>query len=1306
MRIEFGIPSIDELIWTSPVQPTPASLSTRESLSIIGPDGVGKSVLAMHAASWYWLNTRYHAETKREEDARVGREPLIIYVSTDFRFAQFLETWQAFGLHRPALRMKALNALADFNFLRYGTPDWGRVGECVTSLSSEEHSPPDLLVPLQPATPFEHPPEWLKLSHTPDSDAGILQWKSIKDLLNGEDISGEQPVWFLDLADFSGGDDWLLINRLCGLLSSLNSELAPGIPHLFIVDAVEGVEAMTGDIDPFGTQHSRRSRVAQFMRTAANAHVSTMLILEETSSGEKLPEEFITDTVVRIRNVKDEDYTRRTVSIEKARGSSHVRGEHDLVISAGDGTLAGGEETPIHHIDEPKVEIGDKKSGKSLLSYVYSSHSLHAYSQVVSREKRFPPKMHATPQTPLFGLRHLRHMLGQKDENSPEKETGSVTVLLGDSGTFKSKLARNFLAQTFAEKASQAKPSAVLISTYSAGIDDLSDQLRNHALQAVEQGELRSPLSFTELQKELGDAVKERRIISRRIPLQYLTSSSFLRIVRAHIRHCQMLLGDHNRQHWEVISDPEKFKNNGHDQQVAWAHIREQSWRIRIVIDDWNLMLASHPALARDPLLLPALYYLLRRSGVTALIVSTQADRPTLPASSHVLSGQHVINNLQSLDTHQICVWPVLFFGERRVAITAAAGSSTIARSIAYELTPAQNEARQKADASELELLQIDRRFALYDGLYENKPRRIPIQLRLFLDEDETTNARKSYLQEITKTFTEQFPEQDGKPSVTYEPIDSYGDFASYVDWLDNSANDSTNVLQLDEFWLQDRSLNSLLNLNSYVLGRTASLRIDSETGEKRIEADLDNDPLRRFQPNTDELDTKRATFQRIEAFPPDSLTRMTSEQIDEDHRLEPGYRPGHWGYDRVPYLKDFGFLLVRRDLWARALSNPQVEAVWDKLALLPEQDDYATPRENRVFSYTSWSDFFRACEIVRGSEAVPAFDVDFSIGETLNALLLEVWFSEILETATPFYVNHRKGFHQLSLRNGLRTPSLKKLVDAQRTTFMISLSRLMGACSHLLGEPIRTHRPANPDAVASRHWYSSATAAMKKNPDLVPMRLPGRYSTRGDWFLGGAAGSQSELAAHRAMDILTSRRMNLLRLQDGLGLPGRRISEGDDQGNRVTAMHVIHPTLGRHRHLMLGEIECMEGRFESIKNAVDHSEERDPNSAQFGDDAFFPLWRSQITNYDRHSFYLFRWLVSLFWEGTGPILQLPEDISNKQELVGLYKKHIGDRDVWTDAEIESDSESEFGPFIFSLGRQSTADFELKVNRLKAALRE
>src|SRR5882762_6148990 len=95
--------------------------------------------------------------------------------------------------------------------------------------------------------------------------------------------------------------------------------------HLVVLDAVEGFETLVGDLNAFGERSSRRSRIAQAMRLAAEK--CHLLLVVEERRDERFPEEFVTDVVIRLRNVETGRYLRRTVEIEKARGQLHVRGQ-------------------------------------------------------------------------------------------------------------------------------------------------------------------------------------------------------------------------------------------------------------------------------------------------------------------------------------------------------------------------------------------------------------------------------------------------------------------------------------------------------------------------------------------------------------------------------------------------------------------------------------------------------------------------------------------------------------------------------------------------------------------------------------------------------------------------------------------------------------------------------------------------------------------------------------------------------------------------------------------------------------------
>jgi hypothetical protein len=138
--------------------------------------------------------------------------------------------------------------------------------------------------------------------------------------------------------------------------------------------------------------------------------------------------------------------------------------------------------------------------------------------------------------------------------------------------------------------------------------------------------------------------------------------------------------------------------------------------------------------------------------------------------------------------------------------------------------------------------------------------------------------------------------------------------------------------------------------------------------------------------------------------------------------------------------------------------------------------------------------------------------------------------------------------------------------------------------------------------AVAVRHWYSTSVRSAHEDqaPGYVPIRLPGRYTTRGDWFMAVARGSQSLRVAYDALDVLCSSRGNFDRLQRGIGLPVRKMPQ---ESHIRTALATISGSSG----------------FPSMTYA---------NLRSLGEDDYDFKWlfRSRIKNYHFHSAVFRKW--------------------------------------------------------------------------------
>jgi hypothetical protein len=156
---------------------------------------------------------------------------------------------------------------------------------------------------------------------------------------------------------------------------------------------------------------------------------------------------------------------------------------------------------------------------------------------------------------------------------------------------------------------------------------------------------------------------------------------------------------------------------------------------------------------------------------------------------------------------------------------------------------------------------------------------------------------------------------------------------------------------------------------------------------------------------------------------------------------------------------------------------------------------------------------------------------------------------------------------------------------------------------------------PRSTQAIAVRHWYSSASFQQNAGTaaaDFVPVGLPGHFSIRGDWFLAVAAHSRSWRLADRALDLLSSRRANYSRLQSGIGLPTRDIfREYNDAYRTRTGLIAKTEFEGGSGHVAYGSLIQLGA-----------SEGKSGNS-----EAFYWLWRSGLKDYTAHARIWHKWL-------------------------------------------------------------------------------
>ena len=122
----------------------------------------------------------------------------------------------------------------------------------------------------------------------------------------------------------------------------------------------------------------------------------------------------------------------------------------------------------------------------------------------------------------------------------------------------------------------------------------------------------------------------------------------------------------------------------------------------------------------------------------------------------------------------------------------------------------------------------------------------------------------------------------------------------------------------------------------------------------------------------------------------------------------------------------------------------------------------------------------------------------------------------------------------------------------------------------------------------------------------------------RGDWFLAVSRNSRSLQLAHRAIDVLSTRRANFNRMQMGVGLPARDIRPME------VGVSLYEPNPSE---VYAGTRTCM------FKPGADGER----HSVSYADLLYIGadmqastlnwLWRSRLNNYDRHTRIFQQWL-------------------------------------------------------------------------------
>ncbi|HEY6330051.1 MAG TPA: ATPase domain-containing protein, partial [Blastocatellia bacterium] len=499
--LSFGIPSLDALfgedsgegLLIPSISHEPDGGSGSISICISGPDGTGKSLLGLHLAAQSAAGRWRDRAESRPPETSPTVDPRVIYISTDLKFHMARRVWANFALNWPYDRHIPFSS-------------GGVVAPARPKGTGAAHEDGEGNVRLTPCSPL--------CAQAANYD-GVEKVPSLSDILSVPERSDQATVYFVDLTSSTTGDDWGYVNRV---LSALEEPEANQPRHVIIVDSVEGFETLVGSRDAYGLIRERRSRIAQVMRSA-DSKCHMLLIVEEPKEGERLPEEFVTDVVIRLRSTLVKNYVRRSIEIEKARGHSHVRGQHSYMIRSGKGSTTGNRQNS----DDPFLRNknyqpkgsgnrGDHNRASGALefqSYIHICQSLHLNyrNRMAETGKGRPPQLPG--RFAAFGIRYLDQML--EGSNNREKykrredyrrEDGddqrglpcsTTTALIGNPETQKGPLGYAFLSRCFREYADRF---AVAIRELKDDSETVKSTLAEATATLKTQAEANRPVSY------------------------------------------------------------------------------------------------------------------------------------------------------------------------------------------------------------------------------------------------------------------------------------------------------------------------------------------------------------------------------------------------------------------------------------------------------------------------------------------------------------------------------------------------------------------------------------------------------------------------------------------------------------------------------------------------------------------------------------------------------------------------------------------------------------------------------------------
>ena len=528
-------------------------------INITGPEGSGRSLLALHLISSYVFDlTQARLKT-------ATKFPTVTYLSRDLRAARASTALEQFGLLKRPLQHP------------FNDRD---EAECVREIGFSDY--------------------------TLESENLLTVHK--------------RKFSFIDFLTKPGGDDWAWIQRFVAMLPDRQG-MQP--KHLLVIDSVDSFMSVHPAMDTYGRPVRHESVIMELIRTAAKQSHLVFVSRDESISKSVLAE--ASHCIVGLTR-DSRPPGNRQIEILKASGQSPVEGRHDYFIRSGQGSYTSDQPNP----DDPPNNNDGQGTPKSYINICHSP----SWRQKERENQRLETTQETSPESKrvfAFGLPYLDDLFPSANKGAAQDSSargireGRIAAVLGEPATYKSRLARCWLANAIK---TNKDVGAVLISTQDLQNPTAGEVLRRHTL------------------KRDVFATKDN-FVYRRLPMLKISGAEFLHIVDSCVR---------------------RLKTKGNRSIV-------------LVLDDLTVVGRICPELIEEPVLLDYFLYWLRWNKVTTLICESlpdESDRLRVAAE----------RGMEYRDVeHRVFLWRQSFFGSDRVAlqVVPCAGST---RSSIRELKP------------------------------------------------------------------------------------------------------------------------------------------------------------------------------------------------------------------------------------------------------------------------------------------------------------------------------------------------------------------------------------------------------------------------------------------------------------------------------------------------------------------------------------------------------------------------------------------------------------------------------------------